>query len=175
MANFAGQASVNLYLAEGEVGRMVNNHPFVPTTYNRICAVPVTVATAVWRNGDDQWAYGGTGQPDGVVSNVIDYYILPYDDSIMVIPTGQRATVISRGEIWVYIATGTPTVGQSIFFNTTTGQPSAAAAGGTVAGAVETLWKVKRVATDSVVTGLGTLVAISNWDKEAPVAPADAG
>lgn len=153
------QKQVNLYPALAAPGMQAGLNP-------EVMALPVpladedgvVIARAVWPVGGDPAlvANEGTGAPLGIVRRVQDG-ILPVDDEAsMIIPAGHPVAVVRRGDLYV-ISAAAVTAGQKIFANLTTGALTGAAAGATVAGAVETDWRA--------VTGAaaGDVFLISNW------------
>lgn len=163
------QQSVGLYFAEGIPGRRANHNPVVYTSFNKLAGEGgVKLASFVWYDeATDTWLNNGTGEPDGFVETLYDYFIYDiFDDSKFVANAGERVHVMKRVDaVYAVAASGTQTLGQTVFANTSDGTFTTAAAGATVAGHVETTFKVQRVSdVDS------RLIVIGNFDKTVPAA-----
>lgn len=161
---FPGQLTVDYAYAEGIEGSYANINPAVYTVLNGVTGAEVALASFVWRDGDENWVNTGTGQPEGFVQRVQDYYIWDLsEESVFTAKTGARLTVMRRGDIWAKLADNAtaPVAGQAVFANTTNGTLSTAASGSTVASAVETPWKVYYVSPDS-----NNLFIMTNWDAQ---------
>lgn len=173
------QASVGLYRAEGIPGRRINLNPTVHTTLNYIAGETIRLGTFLWLDTTQDpavWLNSGTTAPDAFVETVYDYYLCAYSQvGVDTAPAGSRITAINLGEVWA-ISTTAATVGQTVFANTTDGTVATGAAGSTVAGHVETSWRVKYVSPDSVAEGeTGALIMISNQYQDVVAAPAAGG
>jgi hypothetical protein len=85
----------------------------------------------------------GAGTPTGFVHREQQGLITTYlAEAGMVIPAGMGVTLMDTGGYWMQNAgPGNATIGQKAFANTTNGTVQFGAAGGTVAGCVETRWR----------------------------------
>ncbi|MEA4836885.1 MAG: hypothetical protein VB101_01180 [Rhodospirillaceae bacterium] len=153
------QKQVNLYPALAAPGMQAGLNP-------EVMALPVpladedgvVIARFVWPVGGDYAlvANSGANAPLGLAARV-QSNILPVDEgATMLIPAGRPVAVVRRGDRWV-ISAAAVTAGQKVFANLTTGALTGAAAGATVAGAVETDWRVVTPAA------AGDVFLISNW------------
>jgi len=105
-------------------------------------------------------------QPIGILQRVINYpnYMIGQSGTL-VVPEGSPLTIVTLGNLWVNM-TNSSSEGEAVFASLTDGSLTSAAAGTTVAGSVETTWRV-------VVSGLvGEASLISNWGEVASVPPA---
>ena len=104
----------------------------------------VTAGTFVWPGTDPaaQAKPSGAGRPLGLAERNIVYPI--YDvmsEGSLIIEAGETLTVATQGAFHAVSAT-VATVGQKVFAVLADGTIKTGAAGATVAGAVETAWKV---------------------------------
>ncbi|WP_215754211.1 hypothetical protein [Acetobacter sp. P5B1] len=85
-----------------------------------------------------------TGAPNGFVYSDQQGLTTAYlQESTMTLPEGFMAQLAEGGDIWS--ASSTPaTIGQSVFASTTDGSISTGSAGATIAGSIETAWKVSQ-------------------------------
>jgi hypothetical protein len=85
----------------------------------------------------------GAGQPTGFVHREQQGLITTYlSEAGMVIPAGMPVVLMDTGGYWMTNAgAGAATIGMKAFASLTTGAVSFAAAGGTVAGSIETRWR----------------------------------
>jgi hypothetical protein len=107
----------------------------------------------------------GAGTPTGFVHREQQGLITTYlSEAGMVIPAGMGVTLMDTGGFWMTNSgAGQATIGQKAFASLTTGAVSFAAAGGTVAGSIETKWRAlsngnvgELVRTTSVLSGSPT-------------------
>ena len=156
------QTVINLDQAVAVAGDRASLNEIVYHTTNPIAATDITVGTFVWnKDGQEGLAdYGGTGAPLGFVERWLAYanwFNNNAEDGTLVIDKEKQLQVARRGDFWAVCKTAA-TVGQKVFAHKTNGTISAATAGGTVAGAVETDWVVKTQGA------AGDLIIISSWE-----------
>lgn len=151
------QKSVNNYPASAVAGDVAGLNPVAylfPTPV--AISTGVTVGAAVWLSATGVVAMTGTGAPAGIVTRVLTGILPSNLEATMTILGGQPVPVVTRGDI--YINTGAAAVlGHKVFANLTTGVLTTAAAGSTVAGAVETTFTVRETGT------AGEAFLVSNW------------
>lgn len=152
------QKSVQAYPARGVAGQRAGNNPMAflfPTPTAGTGGV--TVGNFAWPGSTAGTVVaGGTGVPAGLVLRELVEQLPTGLEATMSIAAGQSCAVVVRGDVFV-TSTTAAVVGQVAFANLTTGAVSTAAAGATVAGAVETTWKVREAAA------VGDVLMISNW------------
>lgn len=127
--------------AQGIPGTPYSLNPDVVTV--KLAASPVTVGCFVWPGTDANTVQNsGTGAPLGLAAvTKTEPAMDTYAEASMVVATGNPVTVVTRGERFAVSATET-VVGQKVFASLTDGTLQTAAAGATVAGAVETSFVV---------------------------------
>ena len=157
------QKQVNLYRAAGVQGDKATLNQSIYFPKQMVAEGDVTVGTFVFYGTDvskqaSNSKTGGTAADIiGFVERVINY--ANYDvtsEGTLIVPNKSTLTIAMCGDYWA-TATTAATPRQKVFVNPTTGAISAAAAGETVEGAVETPW--------TVIQGgeAGTPILISNW------------
>lgn len=157
------QKQVNLYRAAGVQGDKATPNQSIYFPKQMVAEGDVTVGTFVFYGTDaskqasNSKTSGTAADIIGFVERVINY--ANYDvtsEGTLIVPNKSTLTIAMCGDYWA-TATTAATPRQKVFVNLTTGAISAAAAGGTVPGAVETPW--------TVIQGgeAGTPILISNW------------
>lgn len=157
------QKQVNLYRAAGVQGDKATPNQSIYFPKQMVAEGDVTVGTFVFYGTDaskqaSNSKTGGTAADIiGFVERVINY--ANYDvtsEGTLIVPNKSTLTIAMCGDYWA-TATTAATPCQKVFVNPTTGAISTAAAGGKVAGVVETPW--------TVIQGgeAGTPILISNW------------
>lgn len=130
-------------IALGVPGTLYGHNPatfYLPTPLAG--ASGVLIGNFAWPDTDGKMLNSGAGAPAGVVVRV-RVQPLPSDkEGTMLIPAGHAAPVLVRGPI-ILASSSAASVGQKVFASLTTGAPSTAAAGATVAGSVETDFTVR--------------------------------
>jgi hypothetical protein len=102
----------------------------------------VTVGRFAWADAGGVVTNAGSGAPTGFVHREQQALITEWlGEATMLVPEGQIITLHNEGDFWVKTLT-VATVGQKVFASLTTGETKTDAAGATVAGYVETPWKV---------------------------------
>ena len=157
------QKQVNLYRAAGVQGDKATPNQSIYFPKQMVAEGDVTVGTFVFYGTDaskqaSNSKTGGTAADIiGFVERVINY--ANYDvtsEGPLIVPNKSTLTIDIAGDSRAPPTTAA-TPRQKVFVNPTTGAISTTAAGGTVAGAVETPW--------TVIQGgeAGTPILISNW------------
>jgi hypothetical protein len=159
------QNVVNFDIAPGVAGDRATLNPVVYATLNPIAGSAVNIGSFVWpdsANPENIAVQSGSGEPMGFVERWFAYAgaITP----TLTVPEGSTLQVARRGDFWA-VCSNAATAGQKVFADTTTGAISAAAAGATVAGSVETSWLVKRGGA------AGEIIVISSWDAAQYIPP----
>lgn len=124
-------------------------------------AAGVVVGRAVWLYSTDpeQVQNSGTGVPFGIALRDLTGIITTFlAESTMTILAGLPVEVVTQGDLYVKTSTVTA-YGQKVFANLTTGAFATGAAGATIAGHIETPWKVARRSAGAI----GDLIHISTW------------
>lgn len=164
------QTTVNLQQAAAVEGDFASANPrrSVVSHEGNLIAGPggVTVARFAWADGTGKVTNAGAagGVPTGFVSRsgqqgsaVITTYLA---ETSMRILQGFEVTLHESGDFWAKHITNPATVGQKVFASQTTGQIQTAAAGATVAGYIETAFRVSGFPVGG--TGaVGELIVIS--------------
>lgn len=102
----------------------------------------VTVGRFAWADADGKVANAGSGAPTGFVHREQQALITEWlGATSMLVPEGLPITLHNEGDFWVKTLT-VATVDQKVFASLTTGEVKTDAAGATVAGYVETTFKV---------------------------------
>ncbi len=105
-------------------------------------AAGVTVGRFAWADSDGLVTNAGTGAPTGFVHREQQALITQWlGETSMLVPEGLPITLHNEGDFWAKTLT-VATVGQKVFASLTTGEVKTDAAGATVAGYVETIFKV---------------------------------
>lgn len=175
IANFQKQVAARP--CKGVAGDKATLNPFVYTDRNYIAETaadtPVVVGNFVYSSVKNDtntsepsiWsavavqanASALNNSPLGIVQRNLSYRNPDiYDGGTLNVPDNAPLNVVVKGDMYVVSATAA-TVGQAVFASTTTGAISTAAVGGTVAGSVETPWKVVEGGA------AGDIITISNW------------
>lgn len=164
MANISFQTKINSRKPWGVAGDFLDgnyNHMY-PLTLIVKESETVEVGKFAWDNGDGTCSPTGTGQPTGVVHRT---YFIPITDfasgATMTVP-GRLACGISDKCSVLMTVSDTPTVGNKIFVNNTTGAITNAAAGTEVTGATETSFKIISLCDNEAAAGI--TVGVSNWE-----------
>lgn len=158
------QNQVGQFFAPGIPGGEYSLEPSRHTTY--LSGGDCVVGNFVWRTEDNTVIPTSTGSILGAGSAPLGLARLTKTghnmdftaEASMIVPEGQNCEVDVQAEAWVIAPAGTTAaVGQKVFAVEATGAIAFGAAGGTVAGAVETGYTV-------IVPGAeNELVAISQW------------
>lgn len=102
----------------------------------------VTVGRFAWADSSGLVTNAGAGAPTGFVHREQQALITAWlGETSMLVPEGLPITLHNEGDFWVKTLT-VATVGQKVFASLTTGEVKTDAAGATVAGYVETIFKV---------------------------------
>ena len=144
------QTTVNLQQAAAVEGDFASANPRRSVVSHEGTLVAgtggVTVARFAWADSAGKVTNAGAGVPTGFVARSgqqgaaqITTYLA---ETSMVIPQGYEVTLHETGDFWVKHNTNAATVGQKVFASLTTGQIQTAAAGATVAGYIETAFRV---------------------------------
>lgn len=170
MANeFQGQ--VNILPAIGVPGQHMSTNPLVSTQKGYCAADTVTIGGFVWAttvnntenntvNNNDAFVKStGTGEPLGFAVREITNPLGYNESASNTVPKGFPVSVAVKGDFAVVTRT-TATVGQSVFAVLADGTIKTDTAGNTVAGAVETDYKVVNINGGGAV---GDIIVISNW------------
>lgn len=150
------QNDVNLQPQVGVPGDQASMNPV--SVISRIAQTAVTVARFVWpgTDTDNQVNNTGTGDPLGFAirnqNSIIPNYLQEFS---MVVPIGFPVEVAEQGEYFASSA-NVSTLGQKVFATLADGTLQFGAAGATIAGAVETQWKVTRGAAANGVLKMST-------------------
>lgn len=162
------QTTVNLQQAAAVEGDFASANPRRSVVSNEgklfAGAGGVTVARFAWAGRTGKVLNAGAGVPTGFVSRsgrqgsaVITTYLA---ETSMQILQGFEVTLHESGDFWAKHITNPATVGQKVFASLTTGQIQTAAAGATVAGYIETAFRVSGFPVGG--TGaVGELIVIS--------------
>lgn len=162
------QTTVNLQQAAAVEGDFASANPRRSVVSHEGTLVAgtggVTVARFAWADGTGKVTNAGAGVPTGFVSRsgrqgsaVITTYLA---ETSMQILQGFEVTLHESGDFWAKHITNPATVGQKVFASLTTGQIQTAAAGATVAGYIETAFRVSGFPAGG--TGaVGELIVIS--------------
>jgi hypothetical protein len=173
MAYIGFPSTVQKYPAKGVPGQKASLNPVVYTDRNYIAGDDaVTVGNFVWADPDNPEPadYHGSGIlaalstgtagvfPLGIVENTLTFV---NDDlrsaGTLVVPKGFNLTTARRGDFFV-VASTAATIGQKLFATLADGSIQTGAAGATIAGAIETPWKVEEGGA------AGELITVSNWE-----------
>ena len=162
------QTTVNLQQAAAVEGDFASANPrrsVVSHEGNLIAGTGgVTVARFAWADATGKVGSAGSGVPTGFVARSgqqgaaqITTYLAEVS---MFIPRGYEVTLHESGDFWAKHVTTPAIVGQKVFASLTSGQVQTAAAGATVAGYVETAFRVSGFPAGG--TGaVGELIVIS--------------
>ena len=156
--DYTFQASVPMYPAIGVPGAYASINPIVSTAIGYTAKTAVNIGGFVWEDANDDRKVNsnGTGAPVGFVCREITN-VLPFGTPYAnVVPAGQNVSVQKKGDFFVQAAAAV-TKGQKVFASLTDGSVSAAAAGATVEGSVETDFYFVTTAE------AGEISVISNW------------
>ena len=150
------QKQVQIGLAAGVPGGAYSANEEVTTV--KLAGGPVIIGRFVWLEpATGQVKNSGTGKPLGLaIRTRVDAQLQVGEEASMTVKQGDPVTVALKSERYV-LSTTEAVVDQAIFASTTTGEISTAAPGATVAGAVETPWRVITAAP------AGQPFAISAW------------
>lgn len=150
------QKQVQIGLAPGVPGGAYSLNQEVTTV--KLAAYAALIASFVWLDpAKDQVKNAGTGKPLGLaVRTRVDAQLQFGEEASQTVKAGDPVTVAIKGEYYV-LANTQAVIGQAVFANTTTGAISTATPGATVAGCVETDWRVITSAP------AGQPFAISAW------------
>lgn len=172
MAYIGFPNTVQKFPAKGVAGDKATLHPFVYTDRNYVAGDDaVTVGNFVWDDPDnpDPADYHGSGilkalstgtygvSPLGIVErnlSSMNYELL--NGGTLVLPELTPLNTVKRGDLYVLASTAA-TKGQKVFATLADGSIQTAAAGATVAGAIETPWEVTEGGA------AGERITISNW------------
>jgi hypothetical protein len=130
---------------------------------SRIAQTAVTVARFVWpgTDVDNQVQNTGTGLPLGLaIRDQIGMITTYLAEASMVVPAGFPVQVAERGDRYA-VSANVATESQKVFATLADGTLQFGAKGATIAGAVETDWKVKRGGA------AGSVLIISTWSNRA--------
>lgn len=166
MANVSFQTSINSSKPWGVRGDFMDgnyNHMYPLTLLAKSGdTVAVEVGKFAWDNGDGTCSAVGTGKPTGLVHRTMTYPIYNLSDgATMIVPANYPVGIADKCSMLIEV-TDTPTVGNKIFVNNTTGAITNAAAGTTVEGATETDYKIVTLCDN--IASEGMLVGVSNWE-----------
>ena len=153
------QKQVNLYPAAGAPGMQAGLNPMAMALPVPLAATGgVIIGHFVWpvSGSPDQVTTTGTGQPLGIVRRVQDGVIPSGAEASMTISAGRPVPVVIKGDLLV-VSAAPATAGQKVFAVLATGLIVAGAAGATIAGAIETTWRIVTSAS------AGDVFQISNW------------
>lgn len=162
------QVTVNLQQAAAVEGDFASSNPRRSVVSHEGTLVAGTggvyVARFAWADSSGKVTNAGSGVPTGFVarsgqqgSAIITTYLA---ETSMLIQQGFEVTLHETGDFWVKHITNPATVGQKVFASLTTGQIQTAAAGATVAGYIETAFRVQGFPAGG--TGaVGELICIS--------------
>ena len=151
------QTQVKAGMALGVPGQKCTQNPV--SVLSKIAEEPVTVAHFAWIGADPakQVKNSGTGKPLGiVVRDVLGIITTFLDETQNTILTGQPVEVATQGEFFV-TGSGVSTHGQAVFAVLADGTLKFGTPGATIAGAVESNYKVLEGGAS------GALVKISSW------------
>lgn len=164
MANIPFQTKINSRKPWGVAGDFFDgnyNHMY-PLTLIVKEDETVEVGKFAWDNGDGTCSPIGTGKPAGVVHRT---YFIPITDfatgATMTVPERLACGIADKCSIFMNVS-DTPTVGNKIFVNNTTGAITNAAAGTEVAGATETSFRIISLCDNEAEAG--ALVGVTNWE-----------
>lgn len=171
MANeFQGQ--VNILPAIGVPGQHMSTNPLVSTQKGYCAADTVTIGGFVWAatvdkndaaatvDKNDAFVKStGTGAPLGFAVREITNPLGYNQPASNTVPKGFPVSVAVKGDFAVITETAA-TVGQSVFAVLADGSIKTGTAGGTVADAIETDYKVVNINGGGAV---GDIIVISNW------------
>lgn len=159
------QTSVELQQAAAVAGDFASTNPRRSVVSHEGALVAgatgVTVARFAWASGAGTVSNEGAGKPTGFVnrlqgSALITVYLAEVSQ---LIPQGFAVTLMETGDYWIKSST-VATVGQKVFASLTTGEIQTGAAGATIAGHIETDFRVSGFATGG--TGaIGELIVMS--------------
>lgn len=162
------QTTVNLQQAAAVEGDFASTNPSRSVVSHEGTLVAgaggVAVARFAWADASGKVMITGSGVPTGFVSRSgqqgaaqITGYLA---ETNMIILQGYEVTLYESGDFWAKHITNPATVGQKVFASLTTGQIQTAAAGATVAGYIETAFRVSGFPVGG--TGaVGELIVIS--------------
>ena len=103
----------------------------------------LTVARFGWSNASGVVLNSGSGAPTGFIKREMQALIITWlAESGLTIQDGLPVTLFNAGDFWAKATVGGATIGQKVFASLTTGQIQTGAAGATIAGYVETNFKV---------------------------------
>lgn len=173
MANeFQGQ--VNILPAIGVPGQHMSTNPLVSTQKGYCAADTVTIGGFVWafsitekaadstgpvKENDAFVKSTGAGAPLGLAVREITNPLGYNESDSNTVPKGFPVSVAVKGDFAVI--TSTPaTVGQRVFAVLADGSIKTGTVGGSVAGAVETTYKVVNINGGGAA---GDIIVISNW------------
>lgn len=136
------QKEVKMNAAPGIPGTPYSLNPEV-VTVKLAGSGGVTVARFVWPGAtSDEVLNTGAGAPLGfAVVTKTEPTLSLANEASMLVAAGGPVTIVAKGEYFAQASTAA-VVDQKVFANLTDGSLQTAAAGATVAGAVETDWKV---------------------------------
>lgn len=163
MANkFQGQ--VNILPAIGVPGQHMSTNPLVSTQKGYCAADTVTIGGFVWAAETEEKKDAfvkstGTGAPLGFAVREITNPLGYNQPASNTVPKGFPVSVAVKGDFAVITGT-VATVGQSVFAVLEDGSIKTDTAGGNVAGAIETDYKVVNINGGGAA---GDIIVISNW------------
>jgi len=158
MAGF--QNVINQYQAPGVEGGFASTNPHATFLAGEGALVAgdagVTIGRFAWVV-DGVASNAGNGAPSGFVHRDGQASITVWlAEASNLVQPGREITLMTAGDFWARTSTAA-TRGQKIFASLTTGQVQTAAAGATVAGYIETEYKVANTCD------AGELVKMSTW------------
>lgn len=157
------QTQVGFDVAVGLPGDLATPNQGIYQPINFIAEDVVTVGNFVYASATAPEtmavAYStGNAKPLGLLKRDMGY--MNYDlmsPGTLDVPAGSNLTVAIKGDFWVVSSTNA-SLGDAVFADLSTGAISTAPAGTTVAGSIETNWKVKTSGA------AGDMIIISNWE-----------
>jgi len=154
------QKQVNKSVAPGVAGDLATPDQAIYQAVNFVAEADCTVGNFVFAGTDASYQAkpgAASGQPIGLVQRNLSYpnYTISSGGSLTV-PAGYTLTIAVKGDFWVKTSSSA-SVGDAVFASLTDGSISTAAPGSTVAGSVETAWRVKTAGAAN------DMVIISNW------------
>jgi predicted RecA/RadA family phage recombinase len=154
------QSAVNLQQAPAIAGDFASANPRASRLAGEgalvVGSAGCTIGRFAWVSGT-QVTNAGSGVPSGFVHREMQAVITTYlAEGSNVIPAGRQITLMVAGDFWAKTLT-TATVGQKVFASLTTGEVKTDAAGATVAGYIETAWKVASAAAAN------ELIKMTTW------------
>lgn len=158
MANISFQTSINSSKPWGVRGDFLDgnyNHMYPLTLLAKAGdSVAVEVGKFAWDNGDGTCSAVGTGKPTGLVHRTIIYPISDITTGAsMEVPANYPCGIADKCAMLIEVS-DTPTVGNYIFVNNTTGAITNAANGAIVSGATQTDYKIITLCDNEAAEGM---------------------